>query len=192
MNIPSPWTEADDLLLRNMWGKGASASEIASRLRGRTKNSVIGRIRRLDLHRSTKGPYVTESRRAAALLRDAPAALGAKPVVRASQTLAFRGPVIVVPVVEAAPPPPAASTHVLTLWADWPRDRCRRPVYQGKVEADTQIFCGGPTGGDVYCPACAKVLRLPPKKKRTAAEAEADYRRMLAMRRAKATKASPK
>lgn len=189
MNIPQPWQPHEERLLREMWGKGASAAEIAAELRGRSKNAVIGRVHRLNLHRSSKGPYMTQ-RRAANLHAEkvrreaekAPAAIEPPPAPAAPR-----------PTEIVLSPPPApirapVSTHVMTLWADWPRDRCRRPVYQGKIEAKTQVFCGKEVVDAPYCPACAKALRLPPKKKRTEAEKAADYLRMLAQRKKAASR----
>ena len=47
--IPSPWTLKDDSILKVMWNEGATGSQIAGKLHGRTRNAVIGRIHRLGL-----------------------------------------------------------------------------------------------------------------------------------------------
>ena len=47
MNAPE-WGEAETKSLRLLWDAGMSATEIGQRL-GRSKNSVIGRVHRLDL-----------------------------------------------------------------------------------------------------------------------------------------------
>ncbi len=43
------WTEADVELLKKLWAEGLSASEIAKRLDGVTRNAVIGKVHRLGL-----------------------------------------------------------------------------------------------------------------------------------------------
>lgn len=48
MSFPSSWQSRDDDELRQLWGSGASSNEIGRRMR-RTKNSIIGRARRLGL-----------------------------------------------------------------------------------------------------------------------------------------------
>jgi GcrA cell cycle regulator len=43
------WTEQNIQVLRDLWGNGYSASEIAKRLGGMTRNAVIGKAHRLKL-----------------------------------------------------------------------------------------------------------------------------------------------
>ena len=43
------WTEQKIQMLKDMWGHGFSASEIAGRLGGFTRNAVIGKAHRLKL-----------------------------------------------------------------------------------------------------------------------------------------------
>src|SRR5271155_410134 len=43
------WTEQKIQMLKDMWGHGYSASEIAKRLGGLTRNAVIGKAHRLKL-----------------------------------------------------------------------------------------------------------------------------------------------
>ena len=43
------WTEQKIQMLKDMWGHGYSASEIAKRLGGFTRNAVIGKAHRLKL-----------------------------------------------------------------------------------------------------------------------------------------------
>ena len=49
------WTAAQDAALRRLWAGGAGPAEIADRLRV-TRNSVLGRIRRLGLSASSRRP----------------------------------------------------------------------------------------------------------------------------------------
>lgn len=48
-----PWDEQEDGLLRRMWLEGWSAGRIAAVMRGRSRCSVISRVRRLGLRRPT-------------------------------------------------------------------------------------------------------------------------------------------
>jgi GcrA cell cycle regulator len=50
-----PWTEEREAVVRKLWAKGWSASEIASELGGTTRNAVIGKVSRLKL-----GPHATQ------------------------------------------------------------------------------------------------------------------------------------
>lgn len=43
------WTDENTDYLRNLWGAGLSASQIAEKLKGTTRNAVIGKINRLGL-----------------------------------------------------------------------------------------------------------------------------------------------
>ena len=49
------WTAAEDAALRRLWHGGAGPAEIAERLRV-SRNSVLGRIRRLGLTASSRRP----------------------------------------------------------------------------------------------------------------------------------------
>jgi hypothetical protein len=43
------WTDAQIELLTRLWGEGWSAGQIAAQIDGATRNSVIGKVNRLDL-----------------------------------------------------------------------------------------------------------------------------------------------
>ena len=43
------WTEEKVTKLRELWGKGHTASEIAEKMGGTTRNAVIGKAHRLNL-----------------------------------------------------------------------------------------------------------------------------------------------
>lgn len=44
-----PWLGPEDRVLKDMWKRGFSCTDIAAALPGRTRNMVIGRVHRLDL-----------------------------------------------------------------------------------------------------------------------------------------------
>jgi len=43
------WTEQETKILRDLWKKGLTASQIASHIPGKTRNACIGRAHRLNL-----------------------------------------------------------------------------------------------------------------------------------------------
>lgn len=45
----TPWTEENSAALEKLWAEGLSASQIAGRLGGVTRNAVIGKVHRLGL-----------------------------------------------------------------------------------------------------------------------------------------------
>lgn len=50
-----PWTDETVALLRSLWAEGLSASRIAGRIGGVTRNAVIGKVHRLGLTKSDNG-----------------------------------------------------------------------------------------------------------------------------------------
>ncbi len=54
------WTDERIDLLKQLWGEGHSASQIASQLGGVTRNAVIGKVHRLKLDSRLKAPAVLE------------------------------------------------------------------------------------------------------------------------------------
>lgn len=76
------WTEQKIQMLKDMWGHGYSASEIAKRLGGFTRNAVIGKAHRLKLS-SRPSPIKRDDERAGGLPQ------GSVPIVRASKKRAM-------------------------------------------------------------------------------------------------------
>jgi GcrA cell cycle regulator len=56
------WTEQKIQMLRDMWGNGFSASEIAGKLGGLTRNAVIGKAHRLKLSGKPSTPRAESSK----------------------------------------------------------------------------------------------------------------------------------
>ena len=54
--MKSPWTESRTELLRKLWSGKLSASQIAAELGGISRNSVIGKVHRLNLSGRAKPP----------------------------------------------------------------------------------------------------------------------------------------
>jgi GcrA cell cycle regulator len=156
----TPWTDDRIERLGALWAEGLSASEIAARLGGLTRNAVLGKLHRLGLlggrvrsgRLSAKPPQAPKQRRAKA---------ATQPVVRA-------GP---------APPPRAAAPEALQLQGLVSRLEllgahvCHWPV--GDPAAEDFAFCGRPAAAGPYCAAHAAVAYLPkplPKGRRGGAK----------------------
>ncbi len=57
------WTEERIETLKNLWGKGFSARQIAEELGGVTRNAVIGKANRLGLSKPTKSAITRKQNR---------------------------------------------------------------------------------------------------------------------------------
>ena len=62
------WTDERVEMLKDMWGKGHSARDIAEKLGGVTRNAVIGKAHRLGL---SSRPSVTKKKESMPLKKDA-------------------------------------------------------------------------------------------------------------------------
>ncbi|WP_279481009.1 GcrA family cell cycle regulator [Aureimonas sp. SK2] len=114
------WTDERIDLLKQLWGEGLSASQIASQLGGVTRNAVIGKVHRLKLDSRLK----------------APAALETVAAPRAAR------PVLVEAMPEAAPPPralPAAPPVVAVAPVAVPPQRTARPATLGATALKIEI-----------------------------------------------------
>lgn len=136
-----PWTADRDELLRTMWEAGVSTSAIGVSLRC-TKNSVIGRARRLKLA-ARRSPI----RRLAE--GDAP-----KPRKSRAKAAPAR---VAAPRVVKAPPPPKALPKALPapLPRDIRRGGCLWPLW-GHRERATHLYCGEPIATGCAFPWCDK------------------------------------
>lgn len=56
------WTDERVETLKSLWGQGLSATQVADRLGGTTKNAVLGKLDRLGLHRSKESASAARSR----------------------------------------------------------------------------------------------------------------------------------
>lgn len=130
MNIV--WTEESTATLKQMWAEGHSATVIAERLGGLSRNAVIGKIGRLRL----KDDSIK--------LRPTPASVGRPPKkvsvarlprVKPKPIKFGSGPITSEPVVADAVKPDALNLTLLELG----RRDCRWPV---DGEKDQTVFCG--------------------------------------------------
>jgi len=159
------WTEDRVEMLKKLWADGLSASQIAKRLGGVTRNAVIGKVHRLGL-----SGRATPSRptRRAPVKASAPAAR-AKPAAQTSKAPVAPRPAAPAPVKRPAPVAPAEAKRlasgdfatVLTL----KDSMCKWPL--GDPADATFRFCGHKTEpGQTYCEAHKAVAYQPQSKRR--------------------------
>lgn len=148
------WNEERVELLKRLWAEGLSASQVASRLGGVTRNAVIGKVHRLGL-----SGRATSSRSSSPRPRRTQA-----PRQHRTTSLVFgtRGNVALKPTfeedVEPLPAvvqelyiPPAERATILTL----KEAMCRWPI--GDPSEEDFHFCGRKTGASPYCEHHARI-----------------------------------
>jgi GcrA cell cycle regulator len=143
----TPWSDDRVATLTKLWADGLSASEIAARLGGVTRNAVLGKLHRLGLLGGRARVTVAK-----------PRPLAAAPRQRRARRSGPRKP-------RAAPGPQAAVP-------DWPGlvDRlerlrphdCRWPI--GDPLQAGFSFCGRQAASGPYCPAHHAAAHAPVAK----------------------------
>ena len=172
------WTEQQIQMLKDMWGHGFSASEIATRLgTGLTRNAVIGKAHRLKLS-SRPSPIKREDEEEG---RGVPTSVSLS-AMKSSRKRVMLRPLPVMPV------PPVSTVKTLTKDAFRPVEaikrtegiavtkagdrHCRWPV--GDPRSPDFRFCGCAVYESLpYCVDHARVAYQNVGKKHRAAEAEA-------------------
>jgi GcrA cell cycle regulator len=141
------WTDERVALLRQLWGSGKSASEIADLLGGVSRNAVIGKAHRLEL---SGRPSPIKRRED----EDAPEA--GQPAATA-----VAEPPAPVRVVAVTPPARTGGATILSL-----TDRmCKWPI--GDPKDKDFHFCGRATHAHFpYCAEHAALAYQPPGKRR--------------------------
>jgi GcrA cell cycle regulator len=152
------WTEERVELLKKLWADGLSASQIAGRLGGITRNAVIGKVHRLGL-----AGRATTSRLRSPRLRHRMAQTPARPVAPARVQYRTHGNVALKPVfapieqktvalalvpsvIEELDVPPMLRVDLLDLR----ENMCRWPV--GDPQDEHFHFCGcQKSGNGSYC-----------------------------------------
>ena len=148
------WSEERTALLRKSWAEGLSASQIATKLGGTTRNAVIGKVHRLGLPLRIERTNPRINKQRPRRQRCVPAAPKAMPVKAPPL------PVDLNRIKELAPIDPALSVLGLTNFT------CRFPIGDPTDPAFT--FCGR-TCNNVENPYCVQHHKLAyvPVKKRT-------------------------
>lgn len=148
------WTDEKVTLLRQLWGEGKTAAEIARALGGGlTRNAVIGKAHRLRLSNRISPIQQNDNVK--------------KPVVIASSSVAAVAAVSSAraSVVVAAPVPVARGGGV--KMADLKERMCRWPMGDPK-DVENFHFCGdSAVPGMPYCAEHARVAYQAPSKART-------------------------
>ncbi|HYB06111.1 MAG TPA: GcrA family cell cycle regulator [Methyloceanibacter sp.] len=158
------WNDERVELLKRLWAEGLSASQIASRLGGVTRNAVIGKVHRLGLSGRATSSRSSSPR---------PRRVQAPRQHRAPSLLfATRGNAALKPAyeeeIEPAPAPieelyipPAERASILTL----KESMCRWPI--GDPGEEEFHFCGRKTSGSVpYCEHHARLAYQPAPSRR--------------------------
>jgi GcrA cell cycle regulator len=168
------WTDERVEELKKLWAEGLSASQIAKKIGGVTRNAVIGKVHRLGL-----------SGRAAPSRPSSRPARAPKPRVAASTPVKSKVPAprkAVEPTVTAPDPEPLPNGEfatVLTL----KDSMCKWPL--GDPASGDFRFCGHRTkAGDAYCEAHSQIAYQPQqKRKRKTSDANAALDALQATRR---------
>ena len=160
------WTDERVENLKKLWQEGLSASQIAGRLGGVTRNAVIGKVHRLGL----SGRATTSRQKSHRPRRPAAATnkrLIAKPRFAQGGNTAFRalyqneGEAHVPPVIEELVIPEKERKFITTL-----TDSCCRWPIGDPQHADFH-FCGkGKVNGLPYCEFHARRAFQPPQARR--------------------------
>lgn len=136
------WTDDRVDLLTRLWAEGLSASEVARRLGGVSRNAVIGKLHRLGRLRGRP----SRPRRL-----DAPPRTSKARTLEAASAPRSRR----LPNLRPEPPPAGPLVPLTALRAG----RCRWPY--GDPKADGFGFCGAHAPRGPYCPAHSAVAFAP-------------------------------
>lgn len=150
------WTDDRVEILSTLWAAGLSASQIALKLGGVTRNAVIGKVHRLGLSGRIKPKRKTQpakSRTATTARRRAPVKRRAAP----------RGAPTPPPVpLEAKPLPNGEYATILTIT----ETLCKWPL--GDPTSPEFRFCGrGTDKGEPYCKSHAQLAYQPSRRRGT-------------------------
>jgi len=161
------WTDERVELLKKLWAEGLSASQIAGRMGGVTRNAVIGKVHRLGLSgRAT----VSRSPRPRSRKTRQPTHPSQVTQFRTSGNTALKPDVEISPDVDVEPEPqpirevdipPGERASILTL----NEHTCRWPI--GDPGAEDFYFCGrNPKSGMPYCEHHARIAYQPLQDRR--------------------------
>lgn len=178
------WTEDRVATLTKLWADGLSASQIAKKLGGVTRNAVIGKVHRLGLSGRAKpsapkpaqsAPRKTAKPKTAARAGTTASAAAAEPASTPASRAANVKAALTKPKVQAKPKPQPASLDaplkakplkdgsyatILTLTDHM----CKWPI--GDPTADEFRFCGRKTDVDEpYCTAHSMVAYQPSRRR---------------------------
>lgn len=146
------WDDERVELLKKLWAEGLSASQIASKMGGVTRNAVIGKVHRLGLSgRAT--PAKPQRGRATSEASNLPVEkpFRAKTSLNTSPEPEFTAPIIL-------------DSGDLATVSTLQRNMCKWPL--GDPATDDFHFCGQSTSsGKSYCPYHAHMAFQPPQRR---------------------------
>ena len=149
------WDDERVELLKKLWAEGLSASQIASKMGGVTRNAVIGKVHRLGLSgRATpakpkRGCSTSNISASAAVTKSTPTPTTTS--LPSAPEPEFTAPIIL-------------DTGDLTTVATLQRNMCKWPV--GDPATDDFHFCGQSTQpGKSYCAYHAHMAFQPPQRR---------------------------
>ena len=161
-----PWTDERVELLKKLWSDGLSASQIAGRMGGVTRNAVIGKVHRLGLSGRARPARPSRPRIAKPRYPAQPSPSG----YQIAGNLALKREVEAMPqaVTEPEPAPleaieiaPGEHVTILTLT----ERRCKWPI--GDPTTADFHFCGRESGsGSPYCRDHARIAYQPLNERR--------------------------
>lgn len=154
------WSPENVERLTKLWGDGLSSSQIASRIGGCTRNSVIGKVHRLGLSgrattvRSKSAHCSFGGKKTSAIMRER-AKQQVRAKVKAEAPDSMRIP--------REPMPPQVATDIARVsFADIEPGQCR--FIPGDPKAPGPMFCGCETvPGTSYCPGHLARCYVTPK-----------------------------
>ncbi len=140
------WTDERVALLRQLWGSGKSASEIAEILGGVSRNAVIGKAHRLELS-------------------GRPSPIKRKEEVATAEPAAAAGNVVAAPKAAAADRPVSEGRSTGATILSLTDRMCKWPI--GDPKDKDFHFCGRATHAHFpYCAEHAAIAYQPPGKRR--------------------------
>lgn len=140
------WTPDREALLKILWAQGLSASQIAKRLGGVTRNAVISKRDRMGL----------------------PGRIASTPKLTKAQTAKSLGVPAPILCVDRSREKGAARGDWNIRFIDRNEYHCR--MFVGGESHETGLICGRVTHGEKpYCKDCCKIAYLPPEMKRRVA-----------------------
>lgn len=137
------WSPEEIEIVRSGWLKGDPASAISQRLRGRSRSSVIGFVKRSGITRPGEVEAKVASRKSRSLRQTVP------PAPRGARRPPVQAPDPAAPKIAPAaikPPVAAPQTQPVAFGALGPQ-HCRYPV----SETLPHMFCGAPKAEGPYC-----------------------------------------
>ncbi len=153
------WTDERVDMLKKLWSEGLSASQIAGKMGGVTRNAVIGKVHRLGL--SGRATPARPSRGRAPEQRKVEPTISAAPKASTFRPTPEAKPIISAPEVSQ---PLVLDTGDKTTIATLNRNMCKWPI--GDPAKDDFHFCGQPSQTNKpYCGYHAHVAFQPAQRR---------------------------